>query len=117
MDTVRKYFRFLILRYASHLFRHRPVSEQHEFFYQLIGVFGLFKVNADRFSLLVNFKLHFIAVEVDGSCCKTFLTQCFGYRIQHQYFFLEVTGFGFDNLLRFFVGETAVGVDDSVYDT
>lgn len=55
--------------------------ELDEFFHQFIGIFWLFEVNADWFSFFVNFELHFVAVEVDGSCREAFFAQCFGNRI------------------------------------
>lgn len=116
MDTIRKYFGFFVLGYTSHFLCYCPVGEQHEFFHQLVGILGLFEVYADRFSLFVDFKLHLVAVEVDGSCCETFLTKCFGDGVQHENFFFKIARFRFDDLLRLFVSEATVGVDDGMYD-
>ena len=116
MDTVREHFGFLILRHTSYLFGYGSVGKQHKFFYQLIGVFWLLEVNADRFPFLIDLELHFVTVEVDSSCWETFFAKCFGDSIQCEYFFLEVSFFCLDNLLCLFVSKAAVGVDNRMND-
>ena len=115
MNTVWQHFGFLAFGHAAYLFGYGAVGKQHELLYQLVGIFRLLEVDADGFALLVNFELHFVAVEVDGSCLKAVLTQYFGKLIQLEHLFLEVSFAGFYNLLGFFVGEAAVALDDGMY--
>ena len=115
VNTVWQHFGFLAFGHAAYLFGYGAVGEQHELLYQLVGIFRLLEVDADGFALLVNFELHFVAVEVDGSCLKAVLTQYFGKLIQLEHLFLEVSFASFYNLLGFFVGEAAVALDDGMY--
>ena len=115
VNTVWQHFGFLAFGHAAYLFGYGAVGKQHELLYQLVGIFRLLEVDADGFALLVNFELHFVAVEVDGSCLKAVLTQYFGKLIQLEHLFLEVSFAGFYNLLGFFVGEAAVALDDGMY--
>ena len=115
VNTVWQHFGFLAFGHTAYLFGYGTVGKQHELLYQLVGIFRLLEVDADGFALLVNFELHFVAVEVDGSCLKAVLTQYFGKLIQLEHLFLEVSFAGFDNLLGFFVGEAAVAFDDGMH--
>ena len=115
VDTVREYLGLLVFRYATDFFCYGAVGKQHEFFHQLVGIFGNFEVDADRFSFFVYLKLHFVTVEVDGSGYETLLTQCLGNGIQHKDFFFEVSFFRFNYLLCFLVSKAAVGLDYCMY--
>ena len=113
VDTVRQHFGLFTFGSFSYLFRYGTVGKQHKLFYQLIGVFGFLKVDADGFPFFVDLEFHFVAV--DGPCRKALFTQSLGYGVKHQYFVFEVAFFGFDDLLRLFVSEAAVRFDDRVY--
>ena len=112
MDTVGQYFRLFVFGYTSYLLCYGFVGKKHKFFYQFIGVFRLFEIHTDRFPFLVNFEFHLVAVKIDCSRCEPFFAECFRDGVQHKYFFFVVTFFSFNNLLRLFVSETAVGIDD-----
>ena len=115
MDTVRQHFGLLSFGYLAYFLCYGAVGKQHKLFYQFISIFGFLKVNADGFSFFIDFEFHFVTVEVDGSCREAFFAQSLGYGVEHQYLVLEVTLFGFDDLLRLFVSEAAVRFDDRVY--
>ena len=93
------------------MFSYGPVGQQHKLFDQFVCFFGNFEVDADRFSLFVDFKLHFATVEIDCSGSQSFLTQDLCETVQFQNFFFIVSFTGFNDILGFFVSETSVGTD------
>ena len=115
VDTVRQHFGFLAFGHTAYLFGYGAVGKQHELLYQLVGVFRLLEVDTDGFALLVDFELHLVAVEVDGTGLEAVLTQKLGKLVQLEYFFFVIAFPCFDDLLGFFVGEAAVALDDGVH--
>ena len=73
MDTIDKRLLRFSFRRTTDKFGNCPVGQQHKLFNQLVGFFRNLEIYADRLSILINFELHFIPVEIDGSVLKPFL--------------------------------------------
>ena len=117
MDTIdKRLLRFPFWHFADK-FCDRTVCQQHELFNQLIGIFRLLDIGADRLSGFIDLKPYFKAVEVDGPILETFLAQLLCQRIQFQYLVFIIAFPCFNHQLCFFVSETAVALNHRTHDT
>ena len=117
VDTVGEYLCLLSLRYASNLLCHGAVGQQHELLHQLVGIFRYLEIDAQRLALLVDFELHLVAVEVDGTRLEALFAQQLGQFVELLEFLHIVTLSRFESLLRLLVGKASVALDDGVYHT
>ena len=114
--AVRENLGFFAFGNFSDGFGDGAVGQQHELLHQLVGIFRLLEVYAQRLSLVVYLELHFHPVELQCAVGEAFLAQYLGQAVQFQQFELVVALARLDDLLRLFVGEAPVALDDGVHD-
>ena len=117
MNTVREHFRFGSTFHFTYPFGYGSVGQQHEFLYQLVGIFLLLEINAERPSgSFFYFELHFRTLKVDGTVVHSFLAENLGHIVQHLEFLYIFSLSAFKNLLHFLVSEAAVTLYDGMCD-
>ena len=63
VDTIHKRLSCLVFGHLADVLGHLAVSQQHKLFDELVGVLSLMNMNGSGFSLFVDVKLDFLAVE------------------------------------------------------
>ena len=79
MHTVRQCLCYLALCHLSYALCHGPVRKEHELLNELVGILRALEIAAYRLSCLVDFKAHFLTIELDSaileSLCAEFLSE------------------------------------------
>ena len=101
---------FVGLAFAAE-FRYAAVGQQHELFDHLVRLFLLLEIDAQRLPVFVEAEFHLFAVERNRAVLEPLLAQRLRQPVERQYLFGVVAAAGLDDLLRFGIRETAVGVD------
>ena len=105
------------------MFSNSTVGEQHEFLDELRGIIRFLEVRTDRFTLFINIKVQFLAVELDGTALETTFTKFLGQFVQcTQFLGIGVStrltrftrGTRFQNILHFLIGVSPVTLYDSM---
>ena len=96
---------------AAYEFGHLAIGQQHELLDQLVRLFDLLEINAQRFAVLVQFELRLVALEIDRTVAETLGAQLLSQVVQQQDFVGQIASSRFDHVLRFLISEPAVGIN------
>src|SRR5579859_1332991 len=116
VDAVRKRNGFLVQFDLSHIFGNSLISQEHEFLYQLMRFLTFLDYDADGLAFFIELKPDLGRGEVDRPFLEPALTHALGDFVQGSYFVLVESFFLFDDLLRFFIGEAMVRMNDGPAD-